>query len=814
MVDIIARSANRHLQALKRLGYEVVSALEGESGQGGFGVVYKVKRTSDGSLYAAKALREDHVENEKIRESFKHEAQLWLSLTPLPDEVRHPRTEALRWYDHIALAEASLADEGTGIHFLMLEFVEGCTLASLLRQEGQFAVWQALDFAVQFCKGMAYCQAKRGTEFVHRDIKPNNAMVTRQRQLKLIDFGLSKSMGYASGLTTLIPGTQAYMAPEYALRSVASTQSDVFSFGVMLNEFLFGKPLREVQVNEDARLPNGLVDILKKCLWRAATLRYKSFLELKQALEKVQLSDRPAIQCARCSYVPFRSTEECPLCGGPVGAPREPPAPRPSPVATPQEELAPVQELKDFVLIPAGEFEKGCPDKTAETLLTEAGYDPRQKDILARNRHERKTIERPFRISKHAVTNSQYWEFVRAAGYPMPSHWQAAAAGQPPFGEGMEDYPVTNVSFYDAQAYCRWKKMRLPTDDEWERAARGTEGRLYPWGSQFDPERCNDEAAQRDGPVPVHIAVREDSLSPEGLLHMTGNVWEWTVPSVPFNAGLRGGSYMAPCEFAGLPFLSLLPSPVNHAQKDIGFRVVVPCRDERGPAEMRLRDHVLVLIPGGPFATGLPEQFAQPIGRLAERFGYQGESLVQGHRAGAGHVPAFYISRYAVTEQEFSVFVEETGHRRPKHWLPGAEPFPKVQARLPVVGVSFEDGQAFCAWLGQEVRLPTSWEWEKAARGTDGRLYPWGNQFDTARCNCQESRSGKRAPVDAFENGKSPYGVSNLVGNTWEWVNDMGHLRGGSFRESCRLYGLTFFIQQANMDTRKDDVGFRCVRGA
>jgi iron(II)-dependent oxidoreductase len=99
------------------------------------------------------------------------------------------------------------------------------------------------------------------------------------------------------------------------------------------------------------------------------------------------------------------------------------------------------------------------------------------------------------------------------------------------------------------------------------------------------------------------------------------------------------------------------------------------------------------------------------------------------------------------------------------------------EENLPVVAVSWTDMNRYAAWAGK--RLPTEAEWEKAARGTDGRLYPWGDGFAPDRCNMQESGINARTPVDRYDRGKSPFGCFDMTGNAWEIVADWWELGGG-----------------------------------
>lgn len=175
-------------------------------------------------------------------------------------------------------------------------------------------------------------------------------------------------------------------------------------------------------------------------------------------------------------------------------------------------------------------------------------------------------------------------------------------------------------------------------------------------------------------------------------------------------------------------------------------------------------------------------------------------------------LPEFVIARFPTTNQQYAEFVRDCGHRTPKWPSSG---YPEELADHPVVNVSYEDAQAFADWLG--ARLPTEAEWEKAARGTDGRLYPWGNEFEPSRCNTSEAGSDGTRPVTAHPQGASPYGVVDLSGNVWEWTSTLFEpdqewrvLKGGAWdykgfkdaRCSARVYFSPGF--------RNNAIGFRC----
>ena len=168
----------------------------------------------------------------------------------------------------------------------------------------------------------------------------------------------------------------------------------------------------------------------------------------------------------------------------------------------------------EMILIPAGEFLMGS-DPTKHKYVDEA-EQPQHALYLP-----------DYCLAKTPVTNAQYAAFVQATGYYQPYHWEGGGTSR-----GKEDHPVVYVSWYDAVAYCNWlaevtgKPYCLPSEAEWEKGARGSDGRIYPWGNQWDAERCNSKEGTKGDTTPVWAYPQ--GVSPYGLLDMAGNMCEWT----------------------------------------------------------------------------------------------------------------------------------------------------------------------------------------------------------------------------------------------------------------------------------------------
>ncbi len=185
-------------------------------------------------------------------------------------------------------------------------------------------------------------------------------------------------------------------------------------------------------------------------------------------------------------------------------------------------------------------------------------------------------------------------------------------------------------------------------------------------------------------------------------------------------------------------------------------------------------------------------------------------------------VPGFLMDRFEVTNVQYQRFVDETGHAPPSGWLLGH--FPRDQALQPVVNVTWQDARDYAAWAGK--RLPTEAEWEWAARGDSGRLYPWGNDVDPSRANSGHPDGGSTVAVGSYPSGATPQGIMDLAGNVREWTADRYGpyeppdyapptsgsriaVRGSSWRSFNEDSPTRSW---AEATTRADDLGFRCVR--
>lgn len=303
-------------------------------------------------------------------------------------------------------------------------------------------------------------------------------------------------------------------------------------------------------------------------------------------------------------------------------------------------------------------------------------------------------------------------------------------------------------------------------------------------------------------------------------LPMSEDMARWTVETWAIGLGLL--ALPSTPEPASVP-VAAMPSP--------SYPIPAQVSTTQPPQPQKLNssrwDPPMVVIPAGEFLMGsTAQQAAQAMKAGAEATWVNRE---QPQRKLV--LPEYAIGKYPVTCGEYQVFLQDTGYRAPSDWSDTKYPYNKSHS--PVIHVSWNDAQTYCAWLssktGRLYRLPNEAEWEKAARGTDGRVYPWGELFEAGRANTWEARRNGPTSVGRFSpQGDSPYGCADMAGNVWQWCADwydglgyaphlaQGRVSGDVLR-SCRGGSWANALQFARCavraglapDRRDDCLGFR-----
>jgi eukaryotic-like serine/threonine-protein kinase len=430
-------------------------------GTGGMGAVYRAHDRARQRDVALKIIHPNLASDAEVRRRFAREARLMRSLV-------HPNVVSV--YDFIQ-DERFLA--------IVMENVEGPTLAQEIRRwNGQmpFAQIRSVMSAILDAISEAH---KNG--IVHRDIKPDNVLLRMDRKEpvpKVVDFGVAKILeGTVYTVTGGILGTCRYMAPEQVEKpDHLSYPADVYSLGVTLFEMITGRvpfehdshfALMMAHVRDQPPSPGSL---------RADVPRALCDL-IAQALSK-----KPEQRQRDCGEVAAQLRAALAHIDSAPAEVRDTPA------------VVRDADGGELVLIPEGFFSMG--------------------------QERRKVHLDPFYIDRLPVTNRQFVKFLEVTGH-RPSHSDYYLQ----FPERLRSHPAVHVSWFDACAYAQWAGKSLPSEAQWEKAARGTDGRNYPWGkSAPDSTRANYGLTRR-GTVPV--GSYPAGASPYGIQDMAGNVWEW-----------------------------------------------------------------------------------------------------------------------------------------------------------------------------------------------------------------------------------------------------------------------------------------------
>ena len=418
-------------------------------------------------------------------------------------------------HDHIVTVYD--ADIWREQRYLVMEYIQGPSLAQVAAEGGAQPPERAAAWLRQAAQALAYAHQMK---VIHRDVKSANLLWEEKRdRIYMSDFGLARAVEMSGGSSSgrsldVLTGTAAYRAPE--VRKTGHTvSSDLYSLGVVAYELLAGK--RPFEGNDPldlmiahaqdpvpplpAEIPDWLREVVLRLLEKTPEERYKDAFALLEALtEQPKPSSPPRIVDSTPAAAPPRSS------------------------ATPIR--------FDWVTIPAGKFIMGS-DKKRDT------------NAYSDETPQHEVYVPEFQIARVPVTNAQYKAFVDATGYVTTAEekgtalgyvngkweWVKGADWRHPRGpkssiQGKDHHPVTCISWHDAMAFCKWAGVRLPTEAEWEKAARGTDGRIWPWGNeQPTKEHCN---FNRNVDDTTPVGKYPKGASPYGCLDMAGNVWEWT----------------------------------------------------------------------------------------------------------------------------------------------------------------------------------------------------------------------------------------------------------------------------------------------
>ncbi len=538
-------------------------AVEGTLGAGGFAVVYLVRDLHLKRKLAVKVLSPDLITSRTVLERFRREAETVAQLS-------HPHIVPLHFIG-----------QKDDLLYLAMECIEGGSLNERIEREGKLSVDEAVRVLREVASALAYAH-RRGV--IHRDIKPQNVLLEAETGRSLVtDFGIARTeQGTSLTASGMLVGTPAYLSPEQITGQPSDHRADIYALGVMAYEMLTGQPpfsgptptavlMKRIAspptpiVKLRPEVPEPIRDIVEACLAQDPAERFQSAGDIVSALGGAT----PVSGGHATAEIRVRKRRERKkllvglgagggLLAAGIAAAVLLSSGGPAPPALPPVDSG-------MAIIPSGPYTIGTDDR-----------DPRL--VHARPAHV-VTLD-SFGIDRTEVTIGAYAGYVATGRAPAP--WAAVTDSA---------LPVTGVLYAEAANYCAWKHEggRLPSEVEWEAAARGRDARLYPWGNAWDQGRVNTASGRMGRVVPV--GGFGDGRTPEGVGDLIGNVWEWTsTPAAPYPgssapppaAGLyviRGGAYNSYDNIATAVFRGLAsPAAGRGDLAATGFRCVMLVR--------------------------------------------------------------------------------------------------------------------------------------------------------------------------------------------------------------------------------------------
>jgi formylglycine-generating enzyme required for sulfatase activity/Tfp pilus assembly protein PilF len=635
-----------------------------------------------------------------------------------PEQLTRFRSEAeaVAQLQHTNIIQIHEVGEHEGQPYFSLEYVSGGSLARKLGGAPQ-PPQQAAELAEKLARAIHFAH-QHG--IVHRDLKPGNILFAEDGTPKITDFGLAKRLEGDSGQTRsgAIMGTPSYMAPEQASGHAKEVgpAADVYAIGAILYEMLTGRPPFRA---------SSTVDTIMQVVTEEPLPPSRFHGKLPRDLETICLKCLQKEPRKRYASAADLADDLKRFLGGdPILARRTPLWERGIRWSRRHPVAATLIVLLSLVTAAALAVSWEVRRQQAQRAA-ELAQEARQEQVQRAG----ELVDQGLALMAQAGTAHDPDEADRRYDEATQSFTRALTvdAGEVRAAAGLRDlYFERCRRALDRGAYgvARGVLMRLKELDQdgaradeiasLERRAVGT----GTWRVETQPAGCR-----------VTLVRLDADLQP-------GHSEEVGTTPLP-KRDLAMGSYLVLLKHADYPEVRYPMQVARNEDKVVSVKLIP---EDQIPAGM-------VYVPAGEFTFGDPD------------YGTPRKEFVKG----------FFMDRTEVTGAQYEAYVQATGASPPGSWR-GSNTCPQALRDQAVHNISWYEAAEYARWAGK--RLPTEAEWEKAARGPDGRRYPWGNRYERRRANCKDSHGRMGTAVGQFPLGASPYGCLDMAGNVWEWTLD------------------------------------------
>jgi serine/threonine protein kinase/formylglycine-generating enzyme required for sulfatase activity len=798
--------------------------IQGLVGIGGMGAVYRAQHEITKAIVAVKVLRPD----------------LWMgdqeSLSYFFAEAT--KTVALNHPSIIKVNDADITDDG--LAFMVMDLLDGRTLETELKENGVVSLERANALLELICDAVAYAHNKN---VVHRDLKPGNIMLVKEESgeesLRILDFGIAKILSASNRTNTRIFGSSYYVSPEQTMAHGRIDRStDIYSLGVTLYEMLTGRvpfegeteaqvidmhrsqaprPLREHR----PEIPQAVEDVVLRAMAKNPQDRYQSAILLARAFQKA-VNFAPGTLELRC--IDLESGEDISsamiyLNGRLAGQAHD--------GSWRHDNLIPRKYLIEVEAPNYINWHRTVSLDSHEKLALVVELESEKTSGLFNSREVAELNAGIDRADEEKIAVAETTSAETIATYP-----DTLALSDKPEVEAADDLYTEVIEFVSLHPVdpppandgkdekAEIHVLRSSGDSPVNMRAAADEINLAAINLDAINGKSDSPRVQSDS----HLAIDEFLQEHDPGMGKTPSVVKLPPFPEPDQIPLRQRAHKLVLVvgiglfiLAAYAFLTWLL--VNNRSKAESIEIVTflpNCKvlvdnsseymtDDQGKITIKglesgshtikvskpgyrdveqtitvpLDQPLQPLIPGIVIPDGM---VFIPGGSFTMGRGNASEDNPSGPPHPAKVTP-FFIDRHEVTREAYQKFIKATGHKAPSIWKNGT--FPNGTGQWPVTGVSWEDAQKYAKWAGK--RLPTEAEWEFAARGSDKRIYPWGNKFSPDRANVARE-TAQFTKAENYPKGASQFGVYDLSGNAWEWTDsDFVPYPGSPFRaEGCK----------------------------